>query len=103
VKLWSRLRDRRLGGHKFLRQVPIGPYIADFLCRERSLIVEVDGSGHARKDKDADRDHVLVTKGFSILRFWNPEVTAQIDNVCETILAALDGRLQPFERFLKAS
>ena len=103
AKLWHKLRDRRLGGHKFLRQVPIGPYIADFVCRGAKLIVEVDGSGHAEKRTDVARDCYLVGKGFSVLRFWNPEVNSQVDAVCETIIAALDGRLEPFERYLKPS
>jgi very-short-patch-repair endonuclease len=73
VRLWNRLRDRRFGGHKFLRQRPVGPYIADFVCREANLIVEVDGSGHAMKAKDAERDSFLVSRSFSVLRFWNSE------------------------------
>ena len=101
-KLWLKLRDRRLAGYKFLRQVPIGRYVADFACREAKIIVEVDGSGHARGDRDAKRDAALVEDGYGVLRFWNPEVRLNIDDVCETIVAALEGRLEPSDRFRSA-
>ncbi|MCW6508182.1 DUF559 domain-containing protein [Hyphomicrobiales bacterium BP6-180914] len=101
-KLWLRLRDRRLGGYKFLRQVPIGRYVADFACRDVKLIFEVDGSRHARGDRDAHRDAALACDGYKVLRFWNPEVLLNIEYVCETIVAALEGRLQPSDRFRSA-
>jgi very-short-patch-repair endonuclease len=50
--LWHELRGRRLNGHKFVRQLPIGPYFADFACREANLVVEVDGSQHANRSQD---------------------------------------------------
>src|SRR5579883_2268628 len=98
-KLWYKLRDRRLGGAKFVRQAPVGPYFADFLCREKKLVVEIDGSQHAESRYDEQRDDLLRSQGYSVLRFWNMEVMTSTDDVCETILAALDGRLEPFERF----
>jgi very-short-patch-repair endonuclease len=55
-KLWNELRDRRLNGHKFVRQLPIGLYFADFACRELRLVVEIDGSQHAGDRRDAIRD-----------------------------------------------
>lgn len=101
-KLWLRLRDRRLGGHRFVRQVPIGRSVADFVCREAKLVIEVDGSGHARNDRDDKRDAALGVCGYRICRFWNPEVLSQVDHVCETIVAALDNQLEPLGRFIAA-
>jgi very-short-patch-repair endonuclease len=98
-KLWHRLRDRRLGGTKFVRQAPIGPYYADFVCRACKLVVELDGSQHADSAYDEKRDAILNTLGYRVLRFWNADVLGSIDEVCETIIAAIEGRLAPFERF----
>ncbi len=99
MKLWRRLRDRRLAGAKFVRQAPLGPYYADFVCRACKLVVEVDGSQHADSAYDDKRDASLVALGYRVLRFWNADVLHAIDDVCETIVAALEGRLTPFERF----
>jgi very-short-patch-repair endonuclease len=98
-KLWLRLRDRRLNGAKFVRQAPIGPYFADFACRASMLVVELDGSQHADSAHDAKRDAFLVSQGYSVLRFWNDDALRAMDDVCETIIAALGGKLAPFERF----
>src|SRR5579871_5597876 len=98
-KLWYRLRDRRLGGTKFVRQAPVGPYYVDFVCRTCKLVVELDGSQHADSVHDDKRDAILITLGYRILRFWNADVLGSIDDVCETIFAAVEGRLEPFERF----
>ena len=99
TKLWRRLRDRRLGEAKFVRQAPIGPYYADFVCRACKLIAEVDGSQHANSAYDGRRDETLVALDYRVLRFWNADVLQSIDDVCETIVPALEGRLTPFERF----
>jgi very-short-patch-repair endonuclease len=98
-KLWRRLRSRRLTGAKFVRQASIGPYFADFACRESKLIVEVDGSQHVDSAHDEKRDAFLLSQGYSVLRFWNDDVIHAIEDVCETIVAALEGKLEPFERF----
>src|SRR5579863_5114112 len=98
-KLWYRLRDHRLGGAKFVRQTPIGPYYADFVCRACKLVVELDGSQHAGSAHDDKRDATLIALGYRVLRFWNADVLSSIDDVCETIVAAVEGRLEPFERF----
>jgi very-short-patch-repair endonuclease len=98
-KLWLRLRNRRLNGAKFVRQAPIGPYFADFAWRGSRLIVELDGSQHDKSAYDARRDAFLVSQGYAVLRFWNADAFDAIDGVCETIVAALEGRLAPFERF----
>lgn len=91
--LWLELKARRLGGYRFVRQFPIGPYFADFLCRSQRLIVEVDGSHHEGSTYDRRRDEFMRQHGFSVLRFWNIDIFKQRTSVCETILAALDGRL----------
>jgi very-short-patch-repair endonuclease len=88
-KLWFELRDRRLGGFKFVRQEAIGPYIVDFICRERKLIIEADGSQHAESAKDVVRDAYLTREGYRVMRFWNNDVLRNREGVLETILAAL--------------
>ena len=96
-RLWSELRGRRLDGLKFRRQVPVAAYVADFLCAEAMLIVEVDGSQHADSKRDAIRDSELKLRGFRILRFWNDEVLRELDSVCNTIIVfAHDRSLQPW-------
>lgn len=92
-RLWSDLRNRNLNGFKFSRQIPLGPYFADFLCREKKLIVEVDGSQHAESVSDMRRTEWMNGQGYSVLRFWNHEVLEQRRDVLETIVAALEGRM----------
>ena len=82
-----------MGGYQFTRQFPIDPYFADFCCCKKKLVVEVDGSQHAGSKYDRRRDEHMRSLGYSILRFWNPDVLKHRTSVCETILAALDGRL----------
>lgn len=94
--LWIELKAKRLGGHHFVRQLPIGPYIADFACRRAKLIVEVDGSQHVESTRDRRRDEYLRSEGWSTLRFWNTGVLKQRRAVCETILAAAEGRLTEY-------
>lgn len=97
VRLWQELRDRRLDGLKFRRQVPVGVYVADFLCAEAGLIVELDGSQHADCARDKVRDAELARRGFRVLRFWNDDVLRSMDSVCDTIIAyARDRSLQPW-------
>jgi very-short-patch-repair endonuclease len=76
TKLWFALRDRRLGGFKFVRQEAIGSYIVDFVCREKKLIVEVDGGQHAENTRDRVRDRALTADGVSrsaLLELGRPE------------------------------
>jgi very-short-patch-repair endonuclease len=87
LRLWRLLRDRRLNGFKFRRQVPLGPYIVDFLCVGAKLIVEVDGSQHAESPRDNVRDGYLERQGWKVLRFWNNEVVQNREGVLETIFA----------------
>ena len=93
-KLWHELRGRRLNGFKFVRQLPIGPYFADFACRERDLVVEVDGSQHAGRTSDLYRDETMNRNGWSVLRVWHADVLKDRRAVLDTILAALDRRLK---------
>jgi very-short-patch-repair endonuclease len=95
AKLWARLRNRGLNGHKFSRQVAIGPYFADLCCRERKLIVEIDGATHstdAELAADARRTAFLEAQGYRVLRVYNAEVFGNIDGILETILARLESR-----------
>ncbi len=89
--LWSRLRDRRLMGLKFRRQCPIGKYIVDFVCKERNLIIEIDG-GHHQEQQVADlcRTEWLISRGFSVIRYWNNQVLQDTDSVLESILMTLE-------------
>jgi very-short-patch-repair endonuclease len=87
LRLWRLLRDRRLSGFKFRRQVPVGPYIVDFLCVGAKLIVEADGSQHAESLRDNIRDAYLASRGWKVLRFWNNEVLQNREGVLETIFA----------------
>jgi very-short-patch-repair endonuclease len=91
--LWLELKARKLGGHRFTRQFSIGPFFADFACRENWLVVEIDGHQHADSSYDRRRDEFMRTQGYSILRLWSHDVLKHRTSVCETILAALDGRL----------
>ncbi|PBC03909.1 hypothetical protein CK220_12365 [Mesorhizobium sp. WSM3860] len=91
--LWIELKARKLGGYRFTRQFSIGPFFADFACREKWLVVEVDGHQHADSSYDRRRDNFMRDQGYSILRLWNHDVLKHRTSVCETILAALDGKL----------
>jgi very-short-patch-repair endonuclease len=90
TKLWFALRDRRLSGHKFVRQKPVEPYIADFVCRDRKLVIEVDGGQHSNNPRDMRRDTSLAADGYRVLRFWNNDVLTNLDGVLTVILAALE-------------
>ncbi|THF54229.1 endonuclease domain-containing protein [Allorhizobium terrae] len=92
-RLWGDLRNRLLNSHKFTRQVPLGPYIADFVCRERYLVVELDGSQHAESASDEIRTAWLNDQGYDVLRFWNDEVRTGRHEVLATILAVLEGEI----------
>ena len=94
-RLWRQLRARSLSGFKFVRQEPIGPYIVDFVCREKRLVIEVDGGQHADNKRDAARDRWLADHRYRILRFWNNEVLGNTEGVLETILSALSAERPP--------
>ena len=93
--LWLSLRDRRLCGFKFVRQEAIESFVVDFVCREKNLIIEVDGGQHTEDEQaahDAVRDRVLEGQGFRVMRFWASSVHREIDDVMDAIVLALEAR-----------
>ncbi|WP_292174019.1 DUF559 domain-containing protein [Brevundimonas sp.] len=93
-RLWKILRDRRLEGLKFRRQVVLGRYVADFVCFRHRLIVEADGPLHGERiDHDAARDAWLTTEGFLVLRFTNQQIESRSWEVIGAIVAASERRL----------
>ena len=84
-KLWFALRDRRFSDFKFRRQVPVGPFIADFICYERRVVIEVDGGQHAESSGDARRDRWFAANDFLVLRFWNNDVLSNLEGVLISI------------------
>jgi isoleucyl-tRNA synthetase/very-short-patch-repair endonuclease len=90
-KLWTILRGRRFNGFKFRRQVPMGHYIADFVCFEQKLIVEADGSQHNTSKRDKARDAWFKSEGFRFRRFWNEEIFTEQEMVENTLWADLAG------------
>jgi very-short-patch-repair endonuclease len=85
------LRDRRLNGHKFIREQSIGNYIADFVCRSKKIVIEIDGGQHVDNiEYDAWRTNFLQSRGYKVLRIWNDEVLTNIEGVLEAILAVLE-------------
>ena len=97
-KLWFALKDRRFAAFKFRRQVPIGPYIADFLCFESRLILEVDGGQHAESVRDVERDNWLVRNEFRVLRYWNNDVLQNLEGVLTNQAEQLDRTPHPSSR-----
>jgi very-short-patch-repair endonuclease len=89
AKLWRRLRDRQIASCKFVRQEAIDSYICDFVCRERKLVIEVDGGQHLESQRDLIRDRKLSEQGYRVLRFWNNDVLQNIDGVLLAIETAL--------------
>jgi adenine-specific DNA-methyltransferase len=90
ARLWSLLRNRRLNQFKFRRQVPISPYIVDFVCLDRRVIVELDGDQHAlHREYDEQRTRWLNEQGFRVLRFDNRQVLTESDDVLEFLVNAL--------------
>ncbi len=89
--LWSKLRSRRLAGHKFRRQVPVGPFVVDFACTEMGLAVEIDGGQHAgATGKDEKRTGFLERRGYRVIRFWNHEVLSETEAVLARLLEVLN-------------
>ena len=90
--LWGYVRDKRLQGHKFNRQVPIGPYIVDFLCIEEKLVVEVDGVTHGDAHEvayDEKRTAFLNERGYRVMRCFNADVFKNLSGVLDSILMVL--------------
>jgi very-short-patch-repair endonuclease len=93
TKLWQYLRGNRLEGLKFKRQVPMGPYVVDFCCQDKKLVVESDGSQHAddaQKATDTDKQEFLERQGYMVLHFWNNDIMNNINGVLEVIVRAVN-------------
>ena len=89
--LWDALRNRRLSGLKFRRQNPIGPFVADFCCPNRRLVIEVDGDVHeTQHEEDAAREALLTVAGYEVMRIPNEAVIADLPMVLAAIAAAAD-------------
>jgi very-short-patch-repair endonuclease len=91
--LWYRLRAKRLNGFKFYRQVPIGPYIVDFVNHEFRVVIELDGVTHSDSEAlrhDASRTAYLEAQGYQVMRTWNHEVFENIGGVCDRIVFTLE-------------
>jgi very-short-patch-repair endonuclease len=103
-RFWNLVRNRGFEGLKFVRQYPIGPFIADFVCRDLMLVVELDGSQHAESKYDERRSAFINSEGYSVLRFWNTEILRELDGVREFLRAITEGdRPSPGWRFSPAT
>jgi len=90
--LWRQLRNRRFQGWKFRRQHPVDRYIIDFYCPEARLAIELDGGGHnfpSRESLDHERTRFFASKNILVLRFWNDQISRELDSVLETIWSVL--------------
>jgi very-short-patch-repair endonuclease len=94
--MWTALSNRKVAGHKFSRQMPVGPYFADFLCREIKLVVELDGFSHNMgQEHDRRRDQYMVGAGYTVMRFTNEEVLGNVDGVVQAISVTLSDTRPP--------
>ena len=94
--LWQHLAARRTSGVRFNRQVPIGPFICDFVSRAAKLVVEVDGGQHGwQSDDDARRTHFIEQQGYRVIRFWNNDVLERMEGVMAEIGRVLAERPSP--------
>jgi len=91
AKIWSLLRRGQFDGHHFRKQVPIGPYVVDFACLKKHLVIEIDGGQHAlQKDQDDERTRALGQLGYRVIRFWNNDILQNPDGVLLRLREALD-------------
>jgi very-short-patch-repair endonuclease len=92
--LWRALKELPVEGTHFRRQAPIGPYVVDFFCPAKRLVVELDG-GHHNDDETAKHDRErqlwLESQGYRVVRFWNSDVTGDLNAVLERIYVELYG------------
>jgi very-short-patch-repair endonuclease len=88
-RVWSRLRSRQLGGYKFRRQVPLGPYVVDFMCLSDRLAIEVDGAGHEDEGKDERKTKWLQAEGYRVLRIPASDIHESMDDVIHGIYLEL--------------
>jgi len=92
-----------VAGLKFVRQYAIGPYFADFVCREAMLVVELDGGQHADSQHDDRRTAFINSQGYAVLRFWNNDVLSNTDGVLDALLRTLTSGPSPDLRFAPAT
>jgi very-short-patch-repair endonuclease len=98
IILWSKLRNHQTK-QKWKRQVSIGPYIADFYCSKKLLVIEIDGSQHLdNKEYDKDREKYFLDLGIRTIRFWNNEINTNIDGVLKIVMEKLE--IQPHPSLL---
>ena len=86
--LWHAISARKISGVRFNRQVPIGPFICDFVARSIRLVIEVDGGQH-NDAVDAERTRYIEAQGFRVIRFWNNDVLGNLDGVIEEIVRVI--------------
>lgn len=92
--LWFKLRNSRLGGLKFRRQMSLNGFVVDFCCPDAKLVIELDGGQHAQQsEQDSRRTKNLEESGYFVLRFWNNDVLRNIDGVLEEILSVASQQL----------
>lgn len=99
-KLWNHIRSEQLGV-KFRRQYPLGSYFADFACKEKKLIIELDGGQHAEETKrryDDNRTAYIESQGYKVLCFWNNEIFENMEGVIRTIVQQLSSPLPRGEK-----
>jgi very-short-patch-repair endonuclease len=90
-RLWYYLRAHRFEGLGFRRQVPLGPYVADFLCEQLRIVVEVDGGQHAeRKREDEERTRWFNSRGYRVVRFWNSDVMGNMEGVWDALFKEIE-------------
>jgi very-short-patch-repair endonuclease len=93
--LWQKLRNHQIGGLKFRRQMPLGPYIADFYCPSARLVVELDGISHIDSPTDATRDAWMQAQGIRVFRFANHEVFRNLEGILRAIQEAASPTTPP--------
>ena len=99
-KLWYIIKNRQFNGYRFRRQFPLGQYIVDFICREKKIIIEIDGGQHNEIKNiqyDNERTEYLISEGYKVLRFWNNDIDKNIGGVYEKLKEAFEigGNITP--------
>jgi len=92
--IWNLIRNRQLNGLKFVRQYPIGKYIADFACRQKKIVIELDGGQHNESEAikyDKERTDYMESQGYRVIRFWNNDVDNNLEGVYEKLLEFCSG------------
>ena len=93
-RIWAQVRGRRFGGFKFKRQWSLGPYVVDFCCIDRKLVVEIDGGQHSEA-RDVRRTKAFEAMGYRVVRFWNNDVFGNLEGVLTNLLAELETGPRP--------